>query len=153
MGPPGVSWGLPGYALFLLRSKTIEVLLLRNSGEAKPVHYLFMLLGVLDHFDLFTDGAYPVQAYRCDGSLTDGFADAFLESKVPVMATAVTALRFWGLAALLLLAAGLTQQATVGVHSVAIPAGLYAADVSGMAGVACLLDEGACGCAPYAVAV
>lgn len=126
------------YAVFLLRSKAMEICILLNI-KAEAIAYVFMLLGMFDHFDWFTDGAYPVQAYMCDADLTDKFADAFLESNVPFMAPAVRALRFWGLAALLLLAAGLTQQQTVSWN---LAPGLFAADVSGMAGVACVLDKG-----------
>ena len=37
----------------------------------------FWLWGVLEHMDVFTDGAMPIQAWQCEPEATQSFARAF----------------------------------------------------------------------------
>eukprot|EP00931_Biecheleriopsis_adriatica_P024593 TRINITY_DN15283_c0_g1_i3.p2 TRINITY_DN15283_c0_g1~~TRINITY_DN15283_c0_g1_i3.p2 ORF type:complete len:231 (-),score=42.28 TRINITY_DN15283_c0_g1_i3:73-765(-) len=70
-----------------------------------------MVFSSFEHFDWFTDGLFPVQAYVCDASMTPMLAEALHQSMMPSLAGVVATLHFWGIATLAFLAAGLSQQA------------------------------------------
>merc|ERR1719362_1619346 len=125
------------YFVVLIRSKVIEFRILKQLKVGYAA-FIFMLIGCFEHFDWFSDGAFPAQAYACDASMTDKFAAAFLESRTPWLAASVIYLRFWGIATLLLLVAGMAQQATLSFDFTGRCQEriVFAADANGMQGIA-----------------
>lgn len=104
------SWGYALYVPFLLRAKYIEWKILQGLNETGRVLSLGFVLGVLDHADWFTDGAFPVQAFMCEPDATASFAKAFHQSWAWPAAPLVQSLHFWGLVASLLITSASAQQ-------------------------------------------
>eukprot|EP00929_Paragymnodinium_shiwhaense_P030354 TRINITY_DN17227_c0_g1_i2.p1 TRINITY_DN17227_c0_g1~~TRINITY_DN17227_c0_g1_i2.p1 ORF type:complete len:421 (+),score=31.18 TRINITY_DN17227_c0_g1_i2:152-1414(+) len=115
------TWLYAIYLVILFRAKLLELSLLRSlNPTSTTAGFLYenicsaaFLLSALDHMDSFTDGIFPIQAAACDVHLTDQFARSFAHSNMPFLAPLIVMLRFWGVAALVLSAATLTQQAAL----------------------------------------
>eukprot|EP00931_Biecheleriopsis_adriatica_P024592 TRINITY_DN15283_c0_g1_i2.p2 TRINITY_DN15283_c0_g1~~TRINITY_DN15283_c0_g1_i2.p2 ORF type:complete len:227 (-),score=46.46 TRINITY_DN15283_c0_g1_i2:73-753(-) len=100
-----------------------------------------MVFSSFEHFDWFTDGLFPVQAYVCDANMTPQLAEAFHQSMMPSLAGVVATLHFWGIATLAFLAAALTQQAMAANWIEEGVGAALAADTAGFAAAADQLDE------------
>lgn len=99
-------WAYVLYVPFLLATKIHEFSWLQV-GYSK----LKFFMGVVEHGDWFTDGAFPVQAFMCGKKATDMFAASLQESHIAwILAPVVVQIQFWGCAALLLSASAMTQQ-------------------------------------------
>jgi len=135
------------YFPLLIRSKLIELRILRQLDASLLSLAFGFALGALDHADWVTDGFFPVQAYLCDDVATDAFARAMQQSAFPFLAPLVLTLRFWGIATILLSAATFAQQAG-GSHSklqtgegVQFDCLHAAADVPGFGGLAAFCEK------------
>jgi len=117
-GPPG--WLYVIYLPFLLRTKVVEFRILAKLKRTWSIILsLNFVLGAMDHMDSFTDGVFPVQAYKCDPEVTEHFVFAFQQSFTSALAPLMSLIHFWGLAIILLSAAILSQQlSAVGLYTV-----------------------------------
>jgi len=130
-------WVYVIYAPFLFFTKGREFYMLQQANVSwSPLVAFHFVMGIVEHADWFTDGAFPVQAWKCGSEATEPWAASFDESKVAfVFAPSVGLFKFWGCAALLLAASASTQMAIGSLNAAA------AADVAGMAALAKQLEE------------
>lgn len=144
-GSPTWLWAI--YLPFLIRVKILEWRILRRLGESNWDIFtnIGFVFGILDALDWFTDGAFPIQAVKCDRFATVPFQFAFHESMSWFLVPLVGTLRFYGLAYMLLSAAAFSQFAT-GIpfanHEVPFAiAKASAADVAGMGALAGYIEK------------
>lgn len=129
-GPPIFLYCI--YLPFLVRCKVLEYRWLVKFGDWQLSAAVPFFFGALEHMDFFTDGLFPLQAYKCDPQVTEHFAIAFQQSVASILAPVIGYVHFWGLALLTLVAAVLSQQAAVSWSEDLV----VAADISGMAALA-----------------
>ena len=102
------------YLPFLLRSKIVEYQIIRKFGIDWGPALLFEYgIGVLEHLDWFTDGAFPVQAYMCEPGITAAWVAAFDHSWGWVWAPIIRVLHFSGVVVLVLIISAVAQQSAV----------------------------------------
>eukprot|EP00435_Cladocopium_sp_Y103_P017806 s3330_g4.t1 len=70
-------------------------------------------MGVLEHLDWFTDGAFPVQAYMCEPGITAAWAVAFDHSWGWFWAPIIRTLHFCGVVVLVLIFSAAAQQSAL----------------------------------------
>jgi len=108
------TWLYISYLPFLLRSKMVEYKIIRKLGiQWRPALLFEYAIGVLEHLDWFTDGAFPVQAYMCEPGITDTWAAAFDQSWGWVWAPVIRLLHFFGVALLVLILSFAAQQSAL----------------------------------------
>ena len=108
------TWLYVLYLPFLLRSKVVEYQIIKKFGiEWRPALLFEYGMGVLEHLDWFTDGAFPVQAYMCEPGITAAWAAAFDQSWGWVWAPIIRVLHFCGVVVLVLILSAVAQQSAV----------------------------------------
>ena len=108
------TWLYVLYLPFLLRSKVVEYQIIKKFGiEWGPALLFEYGMGVLEHLDWFTDGAFPVQAYMCEPGITAAWAAAFDQSWGWVWAPIIRVLHFCGVVVLVLILSAVAQQSAV----------------------------------------
>eukprot|EP00929_Paragymnodinium_shiwhaense_P027850 TRINITY_DN16257_c0_g1_i11.p1 TRINITY_DN16257_c0_g1~~TRINITY_DN16257_c0_g1_i11.p1 ORF type:complete len:547 (-),score=60.93 TRINITY_DN16257_c0_g1_i11:155-1795(-) len=142
-GPP--NWIYAMYIPTLIRCNVVEYKLVQalrvpNANKCTFTILVFSTLGALDHFDMFTDSLFPMQALACDGDIHDEYMLSIATSAVSIFTPIVGILHFWGLATVALITSTLAQQGTA-VGAGPIPAACCAADVAGMGALAKHLEE------------
>ena len=111
-GPP--TWLYILYLPFLLRSKIVEYQIIRKFGIDWGPALLFEYgMGVFEHLDWFTDGAFPAQAYMCEPDITAAWAAAFDHSWGWVWAPIIRMLHFCGVVVLVLILSMAAQQSAL----------------------------------------
>ena len=105
------AWAYIIYAPLLFLTKMHELYMIYEKGYGSKkgmaavwwaLTSLAFWLGMLEHADWFTDGGFPVQAYKCGHQATNAFGAAFQESWMYGFAPTLVMLNFWGVATLLL---------------------------------------------------
>eukprot|EP00929_Paragymnodinium_shiwhaense_P027854 TRINITY_DN16257_c0_g1_i8.p1 TRINITY_DN16257_c0_g1~~TRINITY_DN16257_c0_g1_i8.p1 ORF type:complete len:499 (-),score=62.67 TRINITY_DN16257_c0_g1_i8:329-1825(-) len=138
-GPP--NWIYAMYIPTLIRCNVVEYKLVQalrvpNANKCTFTILVFSTLGALDHFDMFTDSAFIMQAWACDADIHDEYMLSIATSAASIFTPMVGVLQFWGLATVALITSTLAQQATAVCDMVPVPADCCAADIAGRGAVA-----------------
>jgi len=144
------SWLYVIYVPILVRAKIIEWRILTELKQS--IISLGFVLGMLDHMDYFTDGVFPIQAYKCEPEATNLFVFSFKQSWASCLAPMISTLHFSG-AALILLSAAVFSQQVIAVTGDTFLDKSVAADVPGFGGVAAYYDSRAGSKTGFAVLV
>mmetsp|Transcript_62457 Transcript_62457/g.140820 ORF Transcript_62457/g.140820 Transcript_62457/m.140820 type:complete len:503 (+) Transcript_62457:57-1565(+) len=106
-------WGYMAFLPLIARSKYIEVGILQKVSKKgwRAMLSISFVLGLVDHLDWFTDGLFPIQAFRCDMYATPYFLESLSQSLLWPLEYVVSIIRFWGVAALTLSTSVLALQA------------------------------------------
>jgi len=136
-------WLYYAFIPLLVRGRVIEFQILKQIGKESAVFSIAFVMGILDLADFLTDGIFPLQVYKCEPMATQRLVESFLQSNFAIFAPMVSTLHVWGVVAMLLSAAILSQQlAAVSEPDTTKPWVIATrADVSGFGAVAAHYDQ------------